>query len=93
MGDYFVMISLQHILYVEMVYEALCKSKIVTFDQTCAFPVFYGQILPGKTFKNCCNTSQSAFVFLGHQANANNMEIDMNRGITEIFPSVVYFRL
>ena len=93
MGDYFVMISLQHILYVEMVYEALCKSKIVTFDHTCAFPVFYCQILPGKTFKTCCNTSQSAFMLLGHQANANNMKIVMNRGKTEIFPSVVEIRL
>ena len=93
MGDYFAVISFQHILYVESVYEALCKREIVLFDQTCAFPVFCGQILPGKTFKTCCNTSQSAFVFLGHQTNANNMKIDMNRGITEIFPSVVEIRL
>ena len=48
MGDYFVVISSQHILYVETGYDALCKSKIVKFDQTCEFPVFYGQILPGK---------------------------------------------
>ena len=36
MGDYFVVISLQHTLYVETGYEALRKRKIVTFDKSCA---------------------------------------------------------